>query len=277
MSNEFKIAAVQMDIRFAAVEENARRVVEFLKRTADDETDLTVFPECTLTGYCYSSFDEAFENAVDPGDQVIRDITKCCRDLQTATVIGFIEKSDDKIFNTVVLIDGGGIQSTYRKTHLPHLGVDRFTTPGDAPYQVAALGDTRIGLLICYDCSFPEPTRILSLEGADIIVLPTNWPPGSGATADLVPNARAFENHVYFVVANRIGQERDFEFIGKSKICAPNGTTLAFANHEGEAVLCSTLYPATARQKHLVAVPDEHEVHRIDDRRPELYGRITSR
>lgn len=128
---------------------------------------------------------------------------------------------------------------------------------------------------ICYDSSFPEAARILALKGADLIVLPTNWPPTSGLTADLIPNARALENQVYFMSVNRVGKERGFEFIGKSKICDPSGRELAFANHDGEEILYGEIRPERARQKHLVNIPGEHEVHRINDRRPELYEALT--
>ena len=128
---------------------------------------------------------------------------------------------------------------------------------------------------ICYDSSFPESARILAIEGADLIALPTNWPPTSGLTADLIPNARALENHVYFMSVNRVGVERGFEFIGKSKICDPRGANLAFENHAEEAILYAEIDSTFARRKHLVSIPGAHEVHRINDRRPDLYRSLT--
>ena len=71
-----------------------------------------------------------------------------------------------------------GRRYRYRKMHLPFLGIDRFATPGpDAPAVIEADG-LRFGVLICYDLRFPEAARICSLEGADLIALPTNWPVG---------------------------------------------------------------------------------------------------
>ena len=127
---------------------------------------------------------------------------------------------------------------------------------------------------ICYDSSFPEAARILSLQGADLIALPTNWPPTSGLTADVIPDARALENHVYFMSVNRVGTERGFDFVGKSKICDPRGAVLAFADHRDEEILYADIDPEFARKKHLVNIPGEHEVHRFNDRRPDMYGRI---
>ena len=127
--------------------------------------------------------------------------------------------------------------SSYRKAHLPFLGVDRFTTPGDGAFQVATAGEIRVGMNICYDATFPEAARVLMLEGADLIVLPTNWPPGFEPAAEYVINARALENRVYYAAVNRVGVENGFEFIGCSRSCGPNGQTLVEAPHRNEAIL----------------------------------------
>ena len=94
-------------------------------------------------------------------------------------------------------------------------------------------------------------------------------------TSDLIPNARALENHVYYMSVNRVGTERGFDFIGKSKICDPRGANLAFADHAQEAILYAEIDPQLARQKHLVSVPGEHEVHRMKDRRPDVYDPLS--
>ena len=115
----------------------------------------------------------------------------------------------------------------------------------------------------------------MALNGAELIVLPTNWPPGAECTADFVINTRAMENHVYYMAVNRVGTERGFRFIGKSKICNPSGEVLALANHEQEAILYAEIDPALARRKRVIRVPGKHEIDRFADRRPEMYGRIT--
>ncbi len=73
---------------------------------------------------------------------------------------------------------------------------------------------------------------------------------------------------------NRVGTERGFDFVGKSKICDPRGAVLAFADHRDEEILYADIDPEFARKKHLVNIPGEHEVHRFNDRRPDMYGRI---
>jgi predicted amidohydrolase len=271
-----KIAGVQMDIAFADAHANLEKIHSRLKQTTSAGAQLTVFPECTTTGYCFESFEEAFEYSQDmDGDSIAR-VRQMCADLNTRAVFGFLERTSDKrLYNSVALVSGEGVIGHYRKIHLPFLGVDRFTTSGSCADAVFAAGELNVGLNICYDSSFPEAARSLALAGADLIALPTNWPPGSGRVADFIPNARALENNVYYMSINRVGVERGFEFIGKSKICDPKGGVLATADHSDEEILYATIDPAQARQKHLVAVPGQHEVHRFKDRRPATYRLLT--
>ena len=275
-----KIAGVQMDIELGNAKANLAAMHAHLRTTTAADAELTIFPECTTTGYCFDTFDEAFEVSEDCDGPSVTNVISLCSELGTHTIFGFLERDADRIFNTVVCVGPDGIVARYRKVHLPTLGVDNFTTPGDNAFEVFDLKleghsePLRIGMNICYDCSFPESARVLTLKGADLIALPTNWPPGSGLVADVIPNTRALENNVYFAAINRIGTERGFAFIGKSKICDPLGRELDFANHCDEAIVYGEIDVEFARRKHLVAVPGKHEVHRIKDRRPDTYGPI---
>jgi predicted amidohydrolase len=263
-----------MNVDFADKESNLRRMLFFLEQAAGEGARLTVFPECALTGYCFDSLEEARPHAEPiPGPSTARMAEACKRHL-CYVVYGLLEADGRRVFNACVLVGPNGVVGSYRKMHLPFLGVDRFTTPGDRPFAVHRAGELQIGMNICYDGSFPESARVMTLDGADLIVLPTNWPPGSQCMASCAVNARAMENHVYYLAVNRVGTERGFRFIGASKICAPGGSVLAEAAHENEAILYAQVDVEKARNKHLVRVPKLHEIDRIKDRRPEMYGRI---
>ncbi|MBI4602166.1 MAG: carbon-nitrogen hydrolase family protein [Planctomycetes bacterium] len=268
------MAGVQMDFEIGRKDDNLARMLDAMHAVAGRGARFVVFPECALTGYCFESKEEAMPYAETlPGPAVER-VAATCRELGAFSVFGLLERDGDRLFNACALVGPEGLLGSYRKVHLPYLGVDRFTTPGDRPFQVHAAGAARIGMTICYDGSFPEAARILALEGADLIVLPTNWPPGAETTAAYVPNARALESHVYYAAVNRVGTERGFRFIGGSKICHPTGTTLAEAAHERGEVLYAEVDLTVPRQKRLVRVPGKHVIDRFADRRPELYGRI---
>jgi hypothetical protein len=86
---------------------------------------------------------------------------------------------------------------------------------------------------------------------------------------------RAIENTVYVVAADRVGSERGFTFAGQSCIVDVSGKTLSGASNDKEEIIYSDVNLEIAREKHLISIPGEYEVHRIKDRRPELYGVIT--
>lgn len=271
----YRIAGVQMDVKIADVEGNRQQMADYLNTTVENGAEMTVFPECASTGYCFESLEEAMVVAESVDGPTAGYFEDLCRRLNTFLVYGFLETDGARLFNSLNLIGPKGRIGTYRKIHLPFLGVDRFSSMGES-FEVFDLGFTRVGLHICYDGSFPESGRCLALKGADLLILPTNWPPGSGAAADVIPNARAMENHTYFLSVNRVGIERGFEFIGKSKLSDPNGHDLVFENHSRPAVFYGTIDPSIPRQKKLIRVPGKHEIDRFGDRRPEKYSAIVS-
>jgi predicted amidohydrolase len=126
---------------------------------------------------------------------------------------------------------------------------------------------------ICYDGSFPESARILSLLGADLVILATNWPRGASSVASFMSQTRALENHVYYMAVNRVGEERGFDFIGRSQIIDYAGEILMLGTEE-EQILYADIDPDKARAKRVVKIPGKYELDRTADRRPEMYGPI---
>ena len=274
------IAAVQMDVTLGQPQANVARMQRYLREAAAAGAELTIFPECAVPGYCFESLEEArpFAQPV-PGPATI-EMAHACREASTGdvprfAVFGMLEVDGERLFNAAVLVGPNGVVGVYRKVHLPFLGVDMHTTHGDQPFAVHAAGAVRVGMSICYDAAFPEASRTLALLGADLIALPTNWPPGAECVAQHTINTRAMENAVYFAAVNRVGTERGFSFIGQSRICDPSGRTLAEAGMD-ETVLYAEIDPARARQKRVVRVAGKHEIDRLADRRPEMYGALVA-
>jgi predicted amidohydrolase len=270
-----KIALAQIDIAFADRERNLARMIAVLEETAAKGAKLTVFPEAALAGYCYDSLDEARPQAEPIPGPSTRRLTEVCERLGVHLVYGLLEADGERLFNATALVGPQGVVGTYRKVHLPFLGMDRFTTPGDRPFAVHEAAGMWIGMNICYDGGFPEPARVLTLLGADLIVLPTNWPPGAECMAGCAVNTRAMENNVYYAACDRVGDERGFHFIGLSKICDPAGRAIVEAAHDREEILYAEIDVEKARRKKIIRVPKLHEIDRIRDRRPEMYGPVT--
>jgi predicted amidohydrolase len=274
MSNPVTIAIAQIDITFADREMNLARMIHVLGETATKGAKLTVFPEAALTGYCFDSLEEARPHAEPiPGPSTKR-LSGVCRELGVFAIYGLLEADDQRLFNACVLVGPDGVVGSYRKIHLPYLGMDRFTTLGDRPFAIHEAAGMRIGMHICYDGGFPESARVMTLLGADLVVLPTNWPPGAECMAGCAVNTRAMENNIYYAACDRVGDERGFHFIGLSKICDPSGRALAEATHDREEIIYAQIDVEKARQKKIVRVPKLHEIDRIRDRRPEMYGEI---
>ncbi len=273
--SRWRIAGVQMDCRIGEKAVNLEVMRRRLREAANQGARLIAFPECALTGYGFDSKEDAWPHAETlPGPATER-LAADCRELGVWAVFGMLERDGDRLFNACALVGPGGFVAGYRKAHLPYMGIDRFATPGDRPFAVHDLGGLRVGMLICYDGSFPEAARVLTLLGADLIVLPTNWPTGARA-ACLLPEARALENHVYYLAVDRVGEERGFRFIGRSRLIEYQGEALACAG-EAEEVIFGDVEPEKARQKRVVAIPGKREIDVVGDRRPEMYGPLLER
>ncbi|MDP6632798.1 MAG: carbon-nitrogen hydrolase family protein [Dehalococcoidales bacterium] len=274
MVDKIKIAAVQMDPLIMEIESNLDRILDQSRVAAANKADLIVFPECALSGYVYSSREEAIPYMVTvPGPATDR-LVECAGELGVHIIVGLLEidLETDRCYNAAVLVSPEGLIGHYRKTHLPFLGIDRFVDTGDEPFRVYDTPVGVIGMHICYDCNFPENARIMALLGAEILVLPTNWPQGRGKVADFVVNTRAYENKVHLVAVDRVGRECGASFIGRSKIINSLGDTLVEASLDREEIIYAEIYPTEAREKKIIFKPGEFELDFIGDRRPELYA-----
>jgi predicted amidohydrolase len=267
----WRIAGVQMDPQFGRLDENLAEILAQLGRAAAGGAKLVVFPECALSGYGFSSRQDGIAHAIAIDSEPVRQVTAACHQLDTHCVFGLLERDGDRLFNACVLTGPGGVVGTYRKVHLPYLGIDMFVDPGDRPFAVHDIGGLRVGMHICYDGGFPETARVLSLLGADLLVLPTNWPTHSECAAEHMIPTRAMENTVYVMAVNRVGEESGFRFIGRSSIVDPSGRVLAKASPDGRELFCAEVDTSVARKKHLVRVAGRHEINRIADRRPRFY------
>jgi predicted amidohydrolase len=277
MSDTIKIAAVQTDPKLMQVKENLENIVKATREAARNKANLIAFPECSLTGYVFSSREEALPYAETIPGPSTEELLSVCRELDVYVVFGLLEKEGDKLFNALSFVGPKGFAASYRKNHLPFLGIDRFVDKGDRPFQVHSTTIGNIGLHICYDVLFPESARIMALLGADIVVLSTNFPHGRGDALNCVARARTIENKVNMVTSDRVGAERGFNFAGLSNIVDVTGETLSIASPDKEEIVYGEVSLEAARQKHRVFIPGEWEIDNIGHRRPEIYGVITQK
>jgi len=274
MDGFVRVAGVQMEPKILMKERNLEKCLSLMRTAAENGAKLLVFPECSLTGYCFSSLNEAFPIADSIPGLCTEAIIRMCKELGVYAVMGLLEKDGTKVYNALVFTGPEGLVGKYRKIHLPHLGIDRFATHGNQPFRVFETGVGRVGVSICFDVRFPESARVMAFLGAEIIALPTNWPVGAEDVPQYVINTRAYENRVNFIAVNRVGTERGFKFIGQSKIVDYTGRTISEANAYEEEIIYAEFDLKGTRNKRVVIVPGEFELPLFEERRPEFYHKI---
>ena len=186
--------------------------------------------------------------------------------------------------NSAVVFDADGSRlGAYRKMHVPDdpAYYEKFYfTPGDLGFRTFNTRYANIGVLICWDQWFPEAARLTALAGAHILFYPTaiGWhedEPDEVRTTqheawEMVQRSHAVTNGVYVAAANRVGREGSVIFWGASFVAAPDGSLVARAAHDREAVLV---------QKCDLAAVDAVRQHWpfLRDRRIDAYGSLTAR
>ena len=150
-----RIAVVQMDVTLADVAGNLARMISKTRETRAAGAELTIFPECALTGYCFTGLDEARPYAEAIRGPSVDEMVAICQELGGFVVFGLLEKDAGRIFNALALVGPQGLVASYRKIHLPYLGIDMYTDFGDRPFAVHEINGVKIGMNICYDGGFP--------------------------------------------------------------------------------------------------------------------------
>ncbi|MFT9846384.1 carbon-nitrogen hydrolase family protein [Aneurinibacillus sp. REN35] len=272
-----KVAAVQTNPRIADAAYNLAQSITFIREAAGQGAKVIVFPECALTGYCFESREDAEQAALHANGEWVEKLTKEARDADAYIVTGFIEKRNEKLYNSLAIIGPEGLIKIYTKAHLPQLGVDNFVEPGCDPFIPVDTAVGKLGVLICYDIRFPEQARALALQGADILIHITNLPLTASSQLDYLLPARANENHVHIISSDRVGEERGFVFLGRSTIYDVDGAIISQANDTDEMIIYAELDLTQSREKSVYYPPAEgkpvaHTNSLFAARRKELYG-----
>ena len=225
--------------------------------------ELLITPEMYLTGYAIGA--ERVATLAEPADGALAQaVARIAQRHGIAVVYGYPEHNPNgKPFNAAQAIAANGSRlSNYRKTHL-YGDLDRAQfSAGDTAPQVFDHQGWRLGLLICYDVEFPETVRMLALQGADAVLVPTaNMEPFDAVQRVLLP-ARALENSLYLGYANACGSEGTLAYNGLSCAIAPDGGVQALAD-KGEALLLARLDAAALQHRRLHS--------QRPGRRPDLY------
>lgn len=233
-SNHSIVALVQMRSS-ENKEENLKASVDFISRAADRKASLICFPEFQMAFSPLKQSPKDLANNVAEYIDGGNFVSALCRSAKR-NKIGVIatvyernkNKNEFKVYDTAVIINNKGqITSVYRKLHLYNaLGFresDKLIQ-GNVIKKPVSTSVGNIGLMICYDIRFPEMSRILTVNGADILVVPSAWVYGIMKEDHwrTMIMARAIENGSYIIAPDQVGNI----FSGRSMVADPFGTVL---------------------------------------------------
>lgn len=175
-----------------------------------------------------------------PAVERLQDVARRRRLVIVAPV--FERDGDGCLFNSAAVVDAdGSLLGVQRLVHVPDVRdhVEReYFVPGDRGFVVFKTQAVTLGILLCWDNFFPEAMRSLALGGAELVICPTaNTVPASHARWERAIVGGAVCNGYYAFRVNRIGQEGDLKFYGKSFCVDPNGDPVVEAAHDAEGVL----------------------------------------
>ena len=237
------------------------------------------------TYFCWEENYDHFLLAEPVPGSVTNSFMNLAKELNVVILASLFEKRTRGIFhNTVAVLDADGtFLGKYRKNHIPDdpgYYEKFYFTPGDTGYSVFCTKYGRIGVLICWDQWYPEPARITSLMGAEVLFYPTaiGWSDSTEESTrrqqyhawQTMQKSHAIANGVFVVAVNRTGKEGNMNFWGGSFITNPYGEVLYEATHDQEEIHVEELDLETI---------DEARVHWpfLRDRRIDTYGPMMNR
>lgn len=275
MKDKLKVAVAQVDVKLFDMEANIQKIKDSVQSACiKEKPDIIVFPELSSTGYIKGRDKEFGLKYIKCADKIPGKFTNALGDIAKTfgvyLVSGMCEAHPvipGALYNSAVVINPEGeIAGIHRKVHIP--GYEKhYFIPADTN-DVIHTDIGTIGLGICYDNQFPELTRNYALKGAEILVMLWNMPSFSneGSILHNLTSVRAFENRMYAVSCNRVGENNDIKFFGYSAVSDPLGRLIASANEE-ETILFATL-------DNNMILRERAQMPIFRDRRPDLYGKL---
>ena len=221
---EFRLALVQMEIVDG---EPARNIATADRMIAEHPgADLYLLPELWTSGYAHRRWPAIADGNTPGALDALRRTAAAQRALIGGTVIS--RNGDGRLVNRFWLVGPEGPVARYDKTHLfQPMDEPRHLVPGGERARVR-VGPFTAALSICYDLRFPEMYRRDAVDGADLFLVPSEWPAERSDAMRTLAQARAIENQAYLALTNRTGRGGDgTEFGGGSLIVGPAGEIVA--------------------------------------------------
>lgn len=267
-----KIALIQMNSNKSR-DENVKLACSYIDQAAEGNPDLVVLPEFFNHFYFFQYRDYNYIELGERDDGYTISRIKAKAKEHNLFIIAtiFEEQAPGVYYDTAMVIDPeGDIIGKYLKTHPAGVrSLEKMYFRFGSKYPVFRIKDWKMGIVICYDTHFPESVRSVTLNGAELVVIPFAAPYKEDNMRSHTIITRAYENGVYVAACNKVGLEGEWTLGGDSLIVNPFGKVVAEAGRAGDKIITAEL------NRDLV-----YEARRImpmlRDRRPDLYTAITT-
>ena len=243
--NKINIALCQMNV-VDNKEKNIEKAIQMIKESKKQGADLAVLPEMFNCPYENEKFIEYAEELND--SQTLNEIAKIAKEESIHILAGSIpelEKDDENstsIYNTATLFDNNGkLLGKHRKMHLFDIDVkgkiyfkESNTLSAGNEFTVIETELATLGIGICYDIRFVELSRIMALNGAEILVFPGAFNLTTGpAHWEILFKSRALDNQVYAIgVAPALDKDASYNSFGHSIAVNPWGEIIEELDYE---------------------------------------------
>ena len=275
MRPSINVACIQFE---PVINEPAKNLISMetkIRAAQAQGANVVVLPELADSGYVFADAAELARLAQPiPGGESATRLIALARELQVYIVSGLAERDGDRFYNAAIICGPQGYIGTYRKLHLWD-EENRFFQKGDLGLPVFDTPIGKIGVAICYDGWFPETFRQLTLKGAELVCVPTNWVPMPGndrqaeTMAHVLHKAGAHSNGIFIACADRVGIERGQPFLGRSFIVGPEGWPIAgpASDTDEETLIATISLDDIAKTREINAFN-----HVLASRRADVYG-----
>jgi len=235
-----RVAACQI-LNGPDLKSNTAKVLDWIETAAANDVDVVCFPEACLPGYGKEEeyYAKLCHDAVAAAEA---EVVAASRRLDIAVVMGSVHWEGQRLYNSVLAIDKGGIvRGRYSKVYL----AEEWPNPGKT-LPVFSLAGVESCFIICHDIRYPELVRLPAVAGAQICYFSSHE---SGLTEKhklsayrAMPIARATENTIFLVMANASASPTDLSGShGNSKIIHPDGNVMVEAGHFEERLVVADL------------------------------------
>jgi len=249
--------AVQLDIAWENKAANFARTRALLATAAPEPGSLVVLPEMFSTGFslnlAVTRQSEAREDEAFLADLAI--------DFGVFTLGGVVNPGESSMGRnqSVVHSPAGAVVVRYTKIHPFSLGGEAQTHEAGRDIVLCPWNGFTVAPFVCYDLRFPEIFRAAASRGANLFVVIALWPVKRQHHWLTLLQARAIENQAYVVGVNRVGQEPQYSYAGRSVVVDPHGIIVADAG-EQERVLAAALSLETVEgwRRDFPALRDAH-------------------